>query len=118
VRKRIDPGLLRQLEAARERARHPGSEGVAKARAGATVEAIVRIRAETERPPPTAPEMTKLCEELLRRVERLSRERCEDFNVLPMLQSIVVKASPEFLLALLEQPEVEAAVANRAEPAM
>jgi hypothetical protein len=60
--------------------------------------------------------MTKLCEELVRRVERLSRARCEDFNVLPMLQSIVVKASPEFLLALLEQPEVEAAVANRAEP--
>jgi hypothetical protein len=78
-----------------------------------SLEAVFRLRpAEGEVLIP--PEQTeRVSRALVDRAERASGEKALDMNVFRNLGSFVVSASRPLIRALLQQPEVEAAIANR-----
>lgn len=101
-KKQIDPRLLAQLEATAEN------------KASALVEAVVQLRPEAAADVVPAPERTEeIVRTVLARVTgRLGMDPA-DFNVFPNLGSFVISASREYLRELLDQPEVQGALANR-----
>lgn len=101
-KKQIDPRLLAQLEAA------------AETKASALVEAVVQLRPEAAADVVPAPERTEeIVRTVLARVTGKLGMDPADFNVFPNLGSFVISASREYLRELLDQPEVQGALANR-----
>ena len=96
-RARTDPELARQLKAA--------------APDRTPVEAVVVLRPGSESA--LGPEEVETqAREVLGRVEHQVEGGRGDANVFKNLSSFVVSAEPLFIEALVEQPEVESAVAN------
>jgi hypothetical protein len=94
---RTDPELERQLKAA--------------AADGSPVQAVVVLR--SGRAGPLAPdEVDAQAREVLGRVESQVGRGAADVNVFKNMSSLVVSAEPAFIEALVQQPEVESAVAN------
>jgi hypothetical protein len=97
---KVDPELLRQLDAA----------GVA----GSPVEAVIGLRPRGQDAAVLTPEQTeRLSRQLLERVERSTGVGARAVNVFQHLGSFLVVAEPAFLVELLAQPEIRSAVANR-----
>jgi hypothetical protein len=97
---RIDPELLRQLDAA--------------GAAGSPVEAVIALRPQGTDAAVLTPEQTeRLSRQVLDRVERSTGGGARAVNVFQHLGSFLVVAEPAFLVELLAQPEVRSAVANR-----
>ena len=91
---RTDPELAAQLR---------------KAAAGeAPVEAVIALRRDG-----AAADTAAVAEDLLARVKDQTGAEPQDYNVFRNLGSFVVAAPPAFIERLLEQPEVESAMANR-----
>lgn len=101
-KKKIDPRLLRQLDAPTG-VKTPG-----------LVEAVVQLHPEAAGEVVPRPERTEaIVRSVLARVTQRLRLDPADFNVFPHLGSFVVSASREYLRELLDQPEVQGALANR-----
>ena len=94
----LDPELARQMSAA---------DG------NAAVEAVVRLRPAPGNTPPPPEETERLTHELVTRVQKEIGEHEDAVNVFRYLGSFAISAKPSFLRALLDQPEVVAALANR-----
>ncbi len=101
-KKRKDPELQRQLEAA--------------SAAHTSVQAVFFLK-NAEQPTRSSggsPEDTRrTVRDVLDRVEQQTGERVVDWNVFPLLGSFVVVASPRIVEAVLAQDEVASASANR-----
>ena len=95
---RMDPALSAQLDAA--------------AADDQPVQAVIALRRDAG-PAAGAQDVGAIAEDLLARVARETGCAPVDHNVFRNLGSFVVVAPPQFVRALLEQPEVEAAMANR-----
>jgi hypothetical protein len=95
---RMDPALSAQLDAA--------------AADDLPVQAVIALRRDGG-PAAGAQDVGALAEDLLARVARETGSAAVDHNVFRNLGSFVVVAPPAFVRSLLEQPEVEAAMANR-----
>ena len=105
---KVHKELRRQLAAAEAAARR----GAASAQP--PLEAVVQFHAPNA-PGLANPETVRqLAQDVLARVERLTHESPVAYNVFSNLQSMVVQASRTFLIALLDQPEIASALANRA----
>jgi hypothetical protein len=96
--------LLRQIAAAEKR--RAGA-------AGGEVQAVLFLSPGPEAGPEDPAKVNARVKRLLGRVRRVSHERPSDVNVFSNLGSFVVQAPPAFLRALIEQPEVRSARANR-----
>jgi hypothetical protein len=97
---KVDPELLRQLDAA--------------AAAASPVEVVVALRPHGQDAGILTPEQTeRLSRQLLERTERRTGVGAQAVNVFQHLGSFLVVAEPAFLKELLAQPEVRSAVANR-----
>ena len=105
---RIHPNLKRQLADAVQTGRK--AKGAA---ARSRLEVVIQLKPAKGKKLEPPEECRRRAESLLRRVETITHEAPEDFNIFANMQSLVVRASALFLKALLEQPEVNAAVANR-----
>ena len=104
---KVHKELRRQLAAAGAAARdRPAS-------AQPPLEAVVQFHAPTADSLASPETVQKLAQDVLSRVERLTHESPVAYNVFSNLQSMVVQASRTFLIALLEQPEIASALANR-----
>lgn len=102
AKKRIDPRLLAQLDAG------------AGVKASALVEAVVQLQPAAVGEVAPAPERTEaIVRSVLARVTMKLGLEPADFNVFPNLGSFLIAASRAYLRELLDQPEVQAAVANR-----
>lgn len=96
---RIDPELLRQLDLAG---------------ADAKIGAVIKISPPSAQMVVPNPEETeRIALELLDRVGKREKAEAVDFNVFRNLGYFVVSASPAYLKALIEEPEVANALANR-----
>lgn len=95
---KVDPELERQLE---------------ESPADALVDVVFFLQPASGIPP--ASEVEEQVARLVERVESKSGVRTSELNVFPNLASFVVRATPELIEGLLQQPEVAAAVANRSE---
>jgi hypothetical protein len=90
-----DPELLRQLDAA--------------AAAEKPIEAVVTLK-----PDSTEPQAVEDCaHRLVERVQKETGVDPHDVNVLGNLGLVMISADAPFVRALLDQPEVESAAANR-----
>lgn len=76
------------------------------------IQAVIALRAN-DGPPASGDDVACLTEDLLDRVGRETGSQARDYNVFRNLGSFVVVASSTFIRTLLEQPEVESAMANR-----
>jgi hypothetical protein len=95
---KADQELLRQIEAS------AGDQGL--------VQAVFMLRLAPGRPP--APKrIEKTAKQVLRRVARTIGSAAADFNVFGNLGAFAVRAAPAFVYALLGEPEVVSAVANK-----
>lgn len=102
ARKRIDPELQAQLAAAAGRG------------AAAPRQAVIQLRPEAGDTVVPGPERTHaIARSVLARVTRKLGREPRAFHVFPHLGTFVVSASTEFLRELLDQPEVQGALANR-----
>jgi hypothetical protein len=97
ARAKVDPELRRQLKVAEQH--------------GEPVEAVLMLNSENGAPP-SAERVSELTREILERAARESGLRPEDVNVFRHLASFVVRAKPEFVRMLVEQPEIASVVAN------
>jgi len=104
---KVHKELQRQLAAAAAAARQSPTM------AQPPLEAVVQLRVPTTRGVASAEAMQEIAQDVLSRVERLTHESPVAYNVFANLESMVVQASRSFLIALLEQPEVASALANR-----
>ena len=104
---KVHKELRRQLAAAEVAARR------SPARAQPPLEAVVQLRAPGAAGVATPEAVQQLAQDVLARVQRLTHESPVAYNVFANMQSMVVQASRSFLVALLEQPEIAAALANR-----
>ncbi len=98
----MDPTLSAQLDAS--------------AAGGEPVGAVIALRSDAAgngAAPASGDEVACLAEDLLDRVGRETGSQARDYNVFRNLGSFVVVASSTFIRVLLEQPEVESAMANR-----
>jgi hypothetical protein len=96
---RMDPALSAQLDAA--------------AADDQPVQAVIALRRDAGPAAAGGQDVGALAEDLLSRVARETGTPPVDHNVFRNLGSFVVVAPPAFVRCLLEQPEVEAAMANR-----
>ena len=104
---RVHKELRRQLAAAAVAARHQPEA------AQPPLEAVVQFHAPTLRGLASPEAVQQIANDVLSRVERLTHESPLAYNVFTNLQSMVVQASRNFLVTLLEQPEIASALANR-----
>jgi len=103
---KIDPELVRQLDAAQAAGQ--------KADGSDHVQAVVYLRPTSPDQPAVPPDrMQGMVEDLLGRVAKEVGESSRQHNTFRNLGSFAVAAAPEFIRELLRQPEVAAAVANR-----
>jgi hypothetical protein len=72
------------------------------------VQAVIGLREEGD-----GAAVTGLTEDLLARVKEQTGAEAHDYNVFRNLGSFAVVAPARFIQALIEQPEVESAIANR-----
>jgi hypothetical protein len=105
--RQVDPELLRQIAAAERR--RAGA-------AGEEVQAVLFLTPPTEAGAEKPASVIARVKRLLGRVQRARHERPSDVNVFGNLGSFVVQASPAFVRALIEQPEIRSARANRPRP--
>jgi hypothetical protein len=96
---KVDPELLRQLDAA--------------SAAGSPVAAVIGLRPQGGGAALTPEQTERLSRQLLERTERSVGSGARAVNVFQYLGSFLVVAEPAFLLELLAQPEIRAAMANR-----
>jgi hypothetical protein len=75
------------------------------------VGAVIALRRDSARTGGDA--VTGLTEDLLARVKEQTGAEAHDYNVFRNLGSFAVVAPPRFIEGLIEQPEVESAIANR-----
>src|ERR687890_762856 len=75
------------------------------------VEAVIGLRQEEGGAGGDA--VTRLTEDLLARVKVQTGAEAHDYNVFRNLGSFAVVAPARFIQGLIEQPEVESAIANR-----
>jgi hypothetical protein len=76
------------------------------------IEAVFQLGTEDGTVP--APHLVEeLAKQLVDRAERESGAKVDDVNVFRNLASFIVRASPQIVRLLLDQPEVASAVANR-----
>ncbi len=97
-RARADPELLRQLDKA--------------AASKEPVEAVFILR----RPGGSVlvpDEVEHVTDQVLKRVQREARSQAKDVNVFKNMGSFVVAGEPSLIRMLLDQPEIEAGIANR-----
>ena len=93
----IDPQLLRQLKGARNQR---------------SVGAVFTLRGD-ERGATLSPKETKaVVKRMLDRIGRQTKSKPKDVNVFSNIQSFALEAPVEFVKTLLEQPEIDSAVAN------
>lgn len=97
----VDKELVRQLESA--------------AQSNKAVQAVVTLAsvARATRALPSPDAVTRSANDLIDRVSKSSGESPGDFYVMANIGAISVSASPRFLRALIEQPEVDSAIANQ-----
>jgi len=105
--RQVDPELLRQMAAAE---RHGAGA------AGGEVQAVLFLTSPAGAGAEKPARVTARVKRLLGRVQRVSHERPSDVNVFGNLGSFVVQASPAFVRALIAQPEIRSARANRPRP--
>lgn len=98
VRAKADPELMRQLKAA--------------AAAGGPVEAVFVLRSPREKSAGAA-SVDKTARKVLDRVARAVGVSARDVNVFSSLGAFAVSAEARFLRALLGEPEIKSAAANR-----
>ena len=96
--KLVDPELVRQLAASTDDGR---------------VEAVVRLQPQDGLPTTPPEETERLAHELVRRTQKASGEHEDAVNVFKYLGSFAISASPAFMKALIAQPEVASALANK-----
>jgi hypothetical protein len=96
--KLVDPELARQLAASTDDGR---------------VEAVVRLQPQDGLPATPPEETERLAHELVQRTQKASGEQEDAVNVFKYLGSFAISASPAFLKALIAQPEVASALANK-----
>lgn len=102
AKKRIDPHLLALLDAA------------AGVRAPALLEAVIQLQPEAAGEVVPGPERTEeIVRSVLARVTKKLGRDPADVNVFSNLGSFIISASREYLRELLDQPEVQGALANR-----
>lgn len=77
------------------------------------VEAVVRLRPDPGQIVTTPEETERVTHELVSRTQQVSGEASPAVNVFRYLGSFAIAASPKFMKALVAQPEVESALANR-----
>jgi len=95
----VDKTLLKQLERADER--------------GGLVDAVFTLVVPgAEKRAPDDSVVRSLAEEVLQRVRRKSAAKEWRFNVFPALNSFVLRARPDDLRQVLEQPEIASAIAS------
>jgi hypothetical protein len=94
---RLDPELDRQLTEAEKQ--------------GEAIEAVFTLEENGSVPDPES--VDRLLEQALKRAEGATGEKAEDLNVFRYMASFAVRAEPQLIRELLEQPEVSAGVANR-----
>jgi hypothetical protein len=88
------------------------SAQLAEAAAGdRPVQAVIGLRRDSGGA--ASADVGAVTEALLDRVTRATGSEALDYNVFGNLGSFVVVAPPTFIRGLLEQPEVESAIANR-----
>jgi hypothetical protein len=95
---KLDPELVRQLAATTDDGR---------------VEAVVRLQPSGGLPTTPPEETERLAHELVRRTQQESGEHEDAINVFKYLGSFAISASPAFMKALIAQPEVASALANK-----
>jgi hypothetical protein len=96
-RKRTDPELLRQLDVAKETGRPVAAVLKIKRQRGVKTD-VARIEARTQR--------------AIDRVAEATGERPDDVNVMGAIGVVYVTGPERFLRELVDQPEVDGAVAN------
>jgi hypothetical protein len=97
---RIDPELVRQLDAAAE--------------AAESVEAVFMLQSDDpSQAVPSAERTEELARLVLNRVKQRTGETEDRVNVFTQLGSFVVSASASFIREVMSEPEIAAAVANR-----
>ena len=94
----VDPELVRQLAASTDDDR---------------VEAVVRLQPQDGLPATLPEETERLAREIVRRTQKASGEQEDAVNVFKYLGSFAISAKPAFMKALIAQPEVAAALANK-----
>ena len=77
------------------------------------VQAVIGLHRDSGGGASTAGDVGALTADLLARVTRATGSEALEHNVFRNLGSFVVVAPPAFIRGLLEQPEVESAMANR-----
>src|SRR6476469_2898010 len=95
---KIDPELTRQLQRARS--------------SGQPVHAVVSVRRTPGRPP-QPDKIEALVKDALDRTSAATGQRPADYHVLGRMATAYVSAPAQFISALVAQPEIVAAVANR-----
>lgn len=93
---KADPELVRQLAEATE---------------DSLVDAVFVLDSSNGVPP--GGEVEAQVQRLVERVESETDSSISELNVFPNLASFVVRASPQLVERLLEQPEIETGVANQ-----
>jgi hypothetical protein len=99
VSERVDPELVKQIDAAAD---------------DEPVGAVIRLRSTSPGQPTPSPEETvRIAHELLSRAGKLVKHHAPEFNVFKHLGYFVVSAPPAYLKALVDSPEVAHAFPNR-----
>lgn len=95
---KIDPELTRQLQQART--------------SGRPVQAVVSVRRAPGRPP-QPDKIEALVKDALDRTTAATGQQPADYHVLGRMATAYVSAPAQFISALVAQPEIVGAVANR-----
>jgi hypothetical protein len=107
---KIDPELIRQLDAAQG---HAKAAGVTAA-GPSPVQAVIYLHpTETGQAAVPPDQIQGVVDELLGRVAKAVGEAPQRHNTFRNLGSFAVQAAPGFIRELIRQPEVASAVANR-----
>jgi hypothetical protein len=96
---RRDPELARQLGASRA--------------SGAPVSAVFRLKCDDGAPVPEPKATAAAARRVVARVKRRVGQAPERVNVFGNLGAFAVCGSPSFIAELLDQPEIQGAIANR-----
>jgi hypothetical protein len=94
----VDPELLRQLKEAANHQR--------------PVSAVFTLRGLQTNATLSPTDTKAMVKEVVDRIARRTKTSPTDLNVFPNLQSFAIDAPADFIGTLLEQPEIDSAVAN------
>lgn len=96
---RVDPELVKQIN---------------EAAADAKIGAVIRISPPSpDMVAPTPEETERIAHDLLDRAQKRESSHAADYNVFRNLGYFVVSATPAYLKALIDEPEVANALPNR-----